>query len=134
MRQRLRSPPSSPSTAGETEAPTPPPSSPSTAGEAEAPSLDIGTVYVVRDVAGNCAVVDHKPSASSGLKILDWSSYAECKEVVEKEALIGAVEQGADDKFKAAQTKAEKLGGVEKLTAQDIEGLSADQLKQLRGY
>ena len=96
--------------------------------------LSIGTVYVVRDVAGNCAVVDHKPSASSALKIIDRSGYAECKEVVEKEALIGAVEQGADDKFKAAQAKAEKLGGVEKLTAQDLEGLSADQLKQLRGY
>ena len=90
--------------------------------------------YVVRDVAGNCAVVDYKPSASSALKIIDRSGYAECKEVVKKEALIGAVEQGADDKFNAAQAKAEKLGGVEKLTAQDLEGLSADQLKRLRGY
>jgi hypothetical protein len=54
--------------------------------------------------------------------------------VVRKEALISAVEQGADDKLKAAQAKVEKLGSVDKLTAADIEGLSADQLKQLRGY
>ena len=41
---------------------------------------------------------------------------------------------GAEAKFKAAQAKAEKLGGVDKLTSEDIEGLSGEQLKQLRGY
>jgi len=47
---------------------------------------------------------------------------------------IEAEEQGAEAKFKAAQAKAEKLGGAHKLTPEDIEGLSAEQLKQLRGY
>ena len=41
---------------------------------------------------------------------------------------------GAEAKFKAAQAKAEKLGGVDKLTSEDIEGLSGEQLRQLRGY
>jgi hypothetical protein len=36
-------------------------------------------------------------------------------------------------RFKAAQAKA-KRDGVDALTKQDIEGLSAQQLKQLRGY
>ena len=40
---------------------------------------------------------------------------------------------GADAKFKAARAKAEKLGGVHKLTSEDINGLSPEQLKQLRG-
>ena len=44
----------------------------------------------------------------------------------------GAVEQVA--KLKAAQAKAEKLGGVEKLTIEDVDGLSREQLKKLRGY
>jgi hypothetical protein len=90
--------------------------------------------YVVLDAVGNCAVVDYKPNASTGLRIIEKSDYAECKDVVEKEALIGAVEQGAEAKLKAAQEKAEKLGGVHKLTPEDIEGLSANQIKQLRGY
>lgn len=37
-------------------------------------------------------------------------------------------------KLKAAKAKAAKLGGVEKLTREDIDGLSREQLKQLRGY
>ena len=41
---------------------------------------------------------------------------------------------GAEAKLKAAQAKAEKLGGVDKLTPKDIEGLSIEQIKQLRGY
>ena len=91
--------------------------------------------YVVLDAVGNCAVVDYEPSASTGLKIIEQSlDYAECKDVVEKEALIGAVEPGAEDKFKAVRAKAEKLGGVHKLTAKDIEGLTIEQIKQLRGY
>jgi hypothetical protein len=46
----------------------------------------------------------------------------------------GAVEQGSEAKLKAAQAKAEKLGGVEKLTSEDVDGLSREQLKKLRGY
>jgi hypothetical protein len=44
-----------------------------------------------------------------------------------------AVGQMADAKFKAAQAKA-KLEGVHTLTREDIEGLSLEQIKQLRGY
>jgi hypothetical protein len=44
--------------------------------------------------------------------------------------LVGA---GAEAKFKAAQSKAQK-NGAEKLTQEDIEGLSIEQIKQLRGY
>ena len=44
-----------------------------------------------------------------------------------------SIETEAESKFKAAQTKAEKLG-VDKLTIEDIEGLSREQIKQLRGY
>jgi hypothetical protein len=39
----------------------------------------------------------------------------------------------ADAKFKAAQEKA-KLSGVHTLTQKDIDGLSQDQIKALRGY
>jgi nucleotide-binding universal stress UspA family protein len=46
----------------------------------------------------------------------------------------GAVEQGSEAKLKAAQAKAEKLGGIEKLTSEDVDGLSRQQLKKLRGY
>jgi hypothetical protein len=79
-------------------------------------------------------VVNYKPSTTSGLKIIEKSNYAECKDVVEKEALIGAVELEAEAKLKAVQEKAERLGGIDKLTPKDIEGLSSEQIKQLRGY
>ena len=46
----------------------------------------------------------------------------------------GAVEQGSEAKLKAAQAKAKKLGGVERLTSEDVDGLSREQLKKLRGY
>ena len=46
----------------------------------------------------------------------------------------GAVEPGSEAKLKAAQAKAQKLGGVEKLTSEDVDGLSREQLKKLRGY
>jgi hypothetical protein len=45
----------------------------------------------------------------------------------------GAVGQEAEVKFKAAQAKA-KLDGVHTLTQKDIDGLSLEQIKQLRGY
>jgi hypothetical protein len=112
-----------------------PRSSPSTSILAPATTYDPAQgLYVVRDKVGNCGVVHYKPSATSGLTIIEKSNYAECNDVVEEEALIGAVEQGAEAKLKAAQAKAEKLGGVDKLTLKDIEGLSMEQIKQLRGY
>jgi hypothetical protein len=43
------------------------------------------------------------------------------------------VEQETDPKFKAAEAKA-KREGVDSLTREDIEGLSPEQLKELRGY
>jgi hypothetical protein len=39
----------------------------------------------------------------------------------------------AEAKFKTAQEKA-KLRGVHTLTQEDIEGLSSEQIKELRGY
>jgi hypothetical protein len=48
--------------------------------------------------------------------------------------LTDAIEQEAEVKFKAAQAKANQLGGVHKLTRKDIEGLSDEQVKKLRGY
>jgi hypothetical protein len=95
----------------------------------------------VLDTVGNCSVIDAKPSA--GLKIIgDEGGYAspasairamnneaKCKGVVG----TGAVDQDAAGKYKAAEAKA-KLGGVHTLTQEDIEGLSAEQIKLLRGY
>jgi hypothetical protein len=95
--------------------------------------------YVVLDEVGHCTVVDSKPSAGSSLKIVgDQDGYtsletakkalenseAECKNVVGT---------GAEAKFKTAQAKAQK-NGVETLTQEDIDGLSIEQIKQLRGY
>jgi len=51
-----------------------------------------------------------------------------------RESPAGVVQQDSEAKLKAAQAKAEKLGGVQKLTSQDIDGLSREQLKRLRGY
>jgi hypothetical protein len=48
--------------------------------------------------------------------------------------LNSVAEQEAEAKFKAAQAKAKKLGGPQKLTREDIDGLSSEQMKQLRGY
>jgi hypothetical protein len=46
---------------------------------------------------------------------------------------LDVVGQEAEVKFKAAQAKAAKVG-VENLTERDIDGLSFEQIKQLRGY
>ena len=43
------------------------------------------------------------------------------------------IEQETEGKFKAAEAKA-KREGVHSLTSEDIEGLSDEQIKQLRGY
>ena len=48
--------------------------------------------------------------------------------------LNGVIAEDAEVKFKAAQTKANKLGGAQMLTREDIDGLSYQQIKQLRGY
>jgi hypothetical protein len=48
--------------------------------------------------------------------------------------LTRAVEEEAEVKFKAAQAKAKRVGGPQKLTREDIDGLSNEQIKQLRGY
>ena len=45
----------------------------------------------------------------------------------------GTVEQEEEAKFKAAEAKA-KREGVEALTSEDIDGLSLEQIKKLRGY
>jgi hypothetical protein len=45
----------------------------------------------------------------------------------------GTVEQEGEAKFKAAEAKA-KREGVEALTGEDIDGLSLEQIKKLRGY
>ena len=93
--------------------------------------------YVALDAVGNCAVVDAKPE--DDLKIIgdsggyaSWESAnkalkeakAECKDVVAA---------GVATKFEAAQAKA-KRDGVDTLNKEDIEGLSSEQIKQLRGY
>ena len=43
------------------------------------------------------------------------------------------VEPEAEAKFKAAEAKA-KREGVDSLTSEDIEGLTPEQLKEIRGY
>ena len=106
-------------------------------GSQSAPVPSIVKHYVVVDTVGNCAVVDANPA--DGLKIIgDKGGYPSLKSA--NKALNAAradcknsIETEAESKFKAAQTKAEKLG-VDKLTIQDIEGLSREQIKQLRGY
>ena len=45
----------------------------------------------------------------------------------------GTVEQESEVNFKAAEAKA-KREGVHSLTSEDIEGLSDEQIKELRGY
>lgn len=44
-----------------------------------------------------------------------------------------AVEHEAEAKFRAVEAKA-KREGVDSLTREDIEGLTPEQLKELRGY
>jgi hypothetical protein len=48
--------------------------------------------------------------------------------------LTAAMEEEAKLKFESARAKAMKLGGIQKLTLEDIDGLSYEQIKQLRGY
>ena len=126
-------PPLPPRKSTQTRSPIPPSGSPA------APVLPATAKhYIVLDTVGNCAVVDAKPG--DDLRIIgDKDGYASLESA--NKALKDAkgkckdvVGTGADAKFKAARAKAEKLGGVHKLTSEDIEGLSPEQLKQLRGY
>jgi hypothetical protein len=48
--------------------------------------------------------------------------------------LNSVVQDEAEVRLKAAEAKAKKLGGPHKLNQEDIEGLSFEQIKQLRGY
>ena len=93
--------------------------------------------YVVVDPVGNCAVVDAKPA--DGLKVIgDKDGYASSESANKalndaKAECKGSVKAESGPKFKAARAKAEKVG-VDKLTQEDIEGLTPEQIKQLRGY
>jgi hypothetical protein len=53
--------------------------------------------------------------------------------VIKPRSRASAVKQDGDAKFRAAQEKANRVG-VENLTQDDIEGLAADEIKELRGY
>ena len=53
---------------------------------------------------------------------------------VKTPAYTGSSVGQSEAKLKAAQAKAEKLGGVEKLRSEDVDGLNREQLKKLRGY
>jgi hypothetical protein len=96
--------------------------------------------YLVADTVGNCSVIDSKPS--DGLKdVGEKGGYASkelANEAMKQEAKCksreaGAVEPDAEGRFKAAEAKAKKLG-VHNLTKEDIEGLTYEQIKELRGY
>ena len=95
--------------------------------------------YVVLDEVGHCTVVDSKPSAGSSLKIVGdqdgYTSLETAKKALEnsKAECKNVVGTGTEAKFKTAQAKAQK-NGVETLTQEDIDGLSIEQIKQLRGY
>ena len=67
---------------------------------------------------------------------LVWKSsprWSTVKSNAKKEGATPVVKRKAPDKFKLAQAKAEKVG-VENLTAEDIEGLTPEQITELRGY
>jgi hypothetical protein len=95
--------------------------------------------YLVADTVGNCSVIDSKPS--DGLKgVGEKDGYASkdlVNEAMKHEPKCGggqtSVEQDSNAKFKAAEAKAKTLG-VHNLTQEDIEGLTYDQIKELRGY
>lgn len=44
------------------------------------------------------------------------------------------VDPDPQGKFEAARAKADRLGGVHRLTQEDIDGLSYEQIQRLRGY
>jgi hypothetical protein len=96
--------------------------------------------YLVADTVGNCSVIDSKPSdglrgigEKDGYASKELANEAMKREPKCKGARTGEVGQNAEVRFKAAEAKAKKLG-VHNLTQEDIEGLTYDQIKELRGY
>ena len=96
--------------------------------------------YLVADTVGNCSVIDSKPS--DGLRgIGEKDGYASnelANEAMKREhkckgAHTGGFGQNEEVRFKAAEAKAKKVG-VHNLTQEDIEGLTYEQIKELRGY
>jgi hypothetical protein len=93
--------------------------------------------YVVLDPVDSCAVIVTKPS--SGFNTLGdksgYTSLAAANKALNaaKAKCKGVIGTEVEAKFQAAKAKAAKLG-VDKLTREDIEGLSDEQIKQLRGY
>jgi 16S rRNA C967 or C1407 C5-methylase (RsmB/RsmF family) len=83
-------------------------------------------------------VIDSKPS--DGLKVIGEKNGYASKESADQamkdepkcKAPQAAVEQDAG-RLKAAEAKAKKLG-VHNLTQEDIDGLTYEQIKELRGY
>ena len=126
--------------------PPPLPVSKSPEPQPEAPSASVAPSttarhYLVLDTVGNCSLIDAKPNG--GLKIVGekggYASKEGANQAMKDEAKCkvvetGAVEQDEAFKLKAAEAKARKLGGVHKLTQEDIKGLTYEQIKQLRGY
>ena len=138
----VKPPPIPPGKVAPTRSPIPPSGNPAPPVLTPAPAKH----YVVRDTVGNCAVIilSAHLNLSPGnilarpgddLEIIgDQGGYASSESA--NKALQDAKGHctRAEAKFKAAQAKADKLGGVDKLTSEDIEGLSPEQLKRLRGY
>jgi hypothetical protein len=110
----------------------------------EAPSASVAPSTTARHylVIGNCSLIDAKPNG--GLKIVGekggYASKEGANQAMKDEAKCKVVETGAveqDEAFKlnAAEAKARMLGGVHKLTQEDIKGYRTyEQIKQLRGY
>ena len=85
-------------------------------------------------------MIDSKPSdglkgvgQKDGYASKDLANEAMKHEPKCQEAETEEVEQDAEVRFKAAEAKAKKVG-VHNLTEEDINGLSYEQIKALRGY
>jgi hypothetical protein len=85
-------------------------------------------------------VIDSKPSdglkgvgQKDGYASKDLANEAMKHEPKCKGAETEEVEQDAEVRFKAAEAKAKKVG-IHNLTQEDINGLSYEQIKALRGY
>ena len=70
----------------------------------------------------------------SGISKSDWDRiFGDSKDSNEKLANARVKTGKMEAKFKYAEAKA-KRDGVDSLTKEDVEGLSPEQMKQLRGY
>jgi hypothetical protein len=85
-------------------------------------------------------VIDSKPSdglkgvgQKDGYASKDFANEAMKHEPKCKGAETGEVKQDGEVRFTAAEAKAKKLG-VQSLTQEDVDGLSLEQIKKLRGY